>query len=32
MALFKSGVKVLLVGGASAAIGWVIGMYVPELF
>ena len=32
MALLKSGMQVLLVGGASATIGWVIGVYVPELF
>ena len=32
MALLKSGIQVLVVGGASAAIGWVIGVYVPELF
>lgn len=32
MALLKSGTQVLLVGGASAAIGWLIGVLVPELF
>lgn len=29
--LLRSGVQVLLVGGASAAIGWLIGAFVPEL-
>ena len=31
-ALLTSGLQVLLVGGASAAIGWLIGAYIPELF
>lgn len=31
-ALRRSGLQVLLVGGASAAIGWLIGAYIPELF
>ena len=31
-ALLRSGAQVLLVGGASAAIGWLIGAFVPELF
>jgi vacuolar iron transporter family protein len=29
--LLRSGVQVLLVGGASAAIGWLIGNFVPGL-
>lgn len=32
MALLRSGLQVLLVGGGSAAIGYVIGILVPELF
>lgn len=32
MAVLKSGTQVLLVGGASAAIGWLIGVSIPELF
>lgn len=32
MALLKSGTQVLLIGGTSAAIGWVIGAYIPEFF
>jgi VIT1/CCC1 family predicted Fe2+/Mn2+ transporter len=32
MALLKSGTQVLLVGGTSAAIGWLIGVFIPELF
>lgn len=32
MALVRSGLQVLLVGGASAAIGYVIGVVVPEFF
>lgn len=32
MALLKSGVQVLLVGGTSALIGWLIGAFIPELF
>jgi VIT1/CCC1 family predicted Fe2+/Mn2+ transporter len=31
-ALVKSGTQVLLIGGTSAAIGWLIGTYIPELF
>lgn len=31
-ALLTSGLQVLLVGGASAAIGWLIGAFIPELF
>jgi VIT1/CCC1 family predicted Fe2+/Mn2+ transporter len=31
-ALLKSGTQVLLIGGTSAAVGWLIGTYVPELF
>jgi vacuolar iron transporter family protein len=31
-ALLKSGLQVLLVRGGSAAIGWLIGAFVPELF
>ncbi|HSP73905.1 MAG TPA: VIT1/CCC1 transporter family protein [Gaiellaceae bacterium] len=31
-ALLRSGLQVLLVGGASAAIGWLIGAFVPKLF
>lgn len=31
-ALLTSGAQVLLIGGASAAIGWLIGAYVPKLF
>ena len=31
-ALLTSGLQVLLVGGASAAIGWLIGAYIPKLF
>jgi VIT1/CCC1 family predicted Fe2+/Mn2+ transporter len=31
-ALVRSGAQVLLVGGASAAIGWSIGAFIPELF
>jgi hypothetical protein len=32
MALIRGGVQVLLVGGGSAAIGYLIGVAVPELF
>ncbi|MHB1242381.1 MAG: VIT1/CCC1 transporter family protein [Gaiellaceae bacterium] len=32
MALLRSGTQVLLVGGTSAAIGWLIGAFIPELF
>ena len=32
MALLRSGLQVLLVGGGSAAIGYVIGVLVPEFF
>ena len=32
MALARSGLQVLLVGGGSAAIGYLIGVLVPELF
>ena len=32
MALARSGLQVLLVGGGSAAIGYLIGVYVPKLF
>lgn len=32
MALLKSGTQVLLVGGTSAAIGWLIGAFIPKLF
>ncbi len=32
MALLRSGIQVLLVGGGSAAIGYLIGVLVPELF
>lgn len=32
MALLRSGMQVLLVGGASAAIGWSIGVFIPNLF
>jgi VIT1/CCC1 family predicted Fe2+/Mn2+ transporter len=32
MALLKSGTQVLIVGGASASIGWLIGVFIPELF
>lgn len=32
LALVRSGVQVLLVGGVSAMIGWVIGSYGPRLF
>lgn len=32
MALLKSGTQVLLVGGTSAAIGYLIGVFIPELF
>ena len=32
MALMRSGLQVLLVGGGSAAIGYLIGVVVPELF
>jgi vacuolar iron transporter family protein len=31
-ALLRSGIQVLLVGGASAAVGWLIGASVPTLF
>jgi VIT1/CCC1 family predicted Fe2+/Mn2+ transporter len=31
-ALVRSGAQVLLVGGASAAIGWLIGAFIPQLF
>jgi VIT1/CCC1 family predicted Fe2+/Mn2+ transporter len=31
-ALLRSGAQVLLVGGTSAAIGWLIGALVPQLF
>ena len=31
-ALLRSGARVLLIGGTSAAIGWLIGTYIPELF
>lgn len=31
-ALVKSGAQVLLIGGTSAAIGWLVGSYVPRLF
>lgn len=31
-ALLRSGTRVLLIGGTSAAIGWLIGTYIPELF
>ena len=30
--LVTSGLQVLLVGGASATIGWLIGAYIPKLF
>ena len=32
MALVRSGAQVLLIGGASATIGWLIGAFIPELF
>jgi VIT1/CCC1 family predicted Fe2+/Mn2+ transporter len=32
MALVRSGVQVLLIGGGSAAIGYLIGLLVPRLF
>ena len=32
MALLRSGMQVLLIGGTSAAIGWLIGAFIPELF
>lgn len=32
MALVRSGIQVLTVGGASAAIGYLIGNFVPKLF
>jgi VIT1/CCC1 family predicted Fe2+/Mn2+ transporter len=32
MALLRSGLQVLLVGGGSAAIGYLVGVFVPELF
>ena len=32
MALARSGLQVLLIGGGSAAIGYLIGVLVPELF
>lgn len=32
MAVVRSGLQVLVVGGAAAAIGWAIGNYVPRLF
>jgi VIT1/CCC1 family predicted Fe2+/Mn2+ transporter len=32
MALLRSGAQVLLIGGTSAAIGWLIGAFIPELF
>jgi VIT1/CCC1 family predicted Fe2+/Mn2+ transporter len=32
MALLRSGLQVLLVGCGSAAIGYLIGVVVPELF
>jgi VIT1/CCC1 family predicted Fe2+/Mn2+ transporter len=31
MALLRSGAQVLLVGGASATLGWLIGAFIPEL-
>jgi VIT1/CCC1 family predicted Fe2+/Mn2+ transporter len=32
MALFRSGIQVLCVGGSSAAIGYIIGVIAPRLF
>ena len=31
-ALLRSGTQVLLIGGTSATIGWLIGAFIPELF
>ncbi|MEA2506732.1 MAG: vacuolar iron transporter family protein [Actinomycetota bacterium] len=32
LALFRSGLQVLLIGGASAGVGYLIGEYAPRLF
>jgi hypothetical protein len=32
MAVARSGLQVLVIGGGSAAIGYLLGVLVPELF
>ena len=32
LALFRSGLQVLIIGGTSAGLGYLIGEYAPKLF